>query len=139
MSSSKLFGSCLCGAVHFEIEGEISRVSHCHCSRCRKATGTGHATNVILKLTEATWPRGEELIRRYKLPEAKHFATCFCAACGSPLPRIDPERGLAVVPAGSVDGDLPRQPHMHIFWYSRAPWSCPAGELPVFAEYPPAS
>ncbi|WP_449360614.1 GFA family protein [Alishewanella longhuensis] len=38
-------GSCLCGAVTLEIHGGIDSIVHCHCSKCRKSTGTAYATN----------------------------------------------------------------------------------------------
>ncbi len=40
--------SCLCGAVAFEVEGPFERFLNCHCSRCRKATGTAHSCEVIV-------------------------------------------------------------------------------------------
>ncbi len=137
MSKVTLQGSCLCGAVRFEASGEISRFTHCHCSRCRKASGTGHATNLILHGADVRWTQGEALVRRYKVPEAERFATCFCSECGSPLPRFVPNLAMAVVPAGSLDQDPGLRPQAHIFWDSRAAWSCSAGDLPVHGEYPP--
>ena len=137
MSQTKLSGGCLCGAVEYEVSGQIVRFTHCHCSRCRKASGTGHATNLILKPASVSWLKGESLVRRYKVPQAERFATCFCTECGSPLPRIVPGLAMAVVPAGSLDKPPDVRPQAHIFWDSRAEWSCPDGGLPVFAEYPP--
>jgi hypothetical protein len=84
-----------------------------------------------------TWVEGEALLGRYKVPEAERFFTCFCSNCGSPLPRVVPELELVVVPAGSLDSAPPVAPQARIFWDSRADWSCAAGDLPVFAEYPP--
>ena len=49
MTQTTLSGSCLCGAVRYEATGEPKRFVHCHCSRCRKATGTGHASNLFLQ------------------------------------------------------------------------------------------
>src|SRR6202034_265236 len=46
MAESTVKGSCLCGAVKYEVTGEPKRFYHCHCSRCRKVTGTGHASNM---------------------------------------------------------------------------------------------
>jgi len=137
MSQIKLGGGCLCGAVQYEASGEIIRFAHCHCSRCRKASGTGHATNLILRPASVSWLKGEDRVRRYRLPEAERFATCFCAECGSPLPRVVPEMAMAVVPAGSLDDSPGLMPEAHIFWDSRVHWACPDGGLPVFAEYPP--
>ncbi len=138
MTQTRLTGSCLCGAVHYEIAGEILRFSHCHCGRCRKATGTGHSTNVVLKPSSFAWTQGEESVRRYKVQESERFTTCFCNNCGGQLPRVLPEYELAIIPAGSLDENPPLLPQSRIFWDSRAEWSCPAGDLPVYPEYPPA-
>jgi hypothetical protein len=51
---------------------------------------------------------------------------------------VVPELELVVIPAGSLDSAPPLAPQARIFWDSRADWSCAAGDLPVFAEYPPA-
>jgi len=137
MSKIKFSGSCLCGSVRYEVEGEYERFSHCHCQRCRKATGTGHASNVLVSpLSCLKWISGESLLVRYKVPEAKRFHNCFCSKCGSPMPRDIPALGAVLVPAGSIDSQLPEMPQNRIFWGSRAAWSCPAGELPVYSEYP---
>jgi hypothetical protein len=137
MSQIKFSGSCLCGAVKYEVEGKVERFSHCHCERCRKATGTGHASNVLVSpLSSLKWLSGESLLARYEMPEAKRFYTCFCSQCGSPMPRVIEQLDAVLVPAGSVDGDLPTLPQHRIFWESRADWSCQDDKLPVFSEYP---
>lgn len=137
MTQIKISGSCLCGSVQYDIEGDLKRFSHCHCQRCRKATGTGHASNILVSpLSSLNWVRGESLLARYKVPEAKRFYNCFCSNCGSPMPREISQLDAVLVPAGSADGELPVLPQHRIFWDSRALWSCPAGNLPVFSEYP---
>jgi hypothetical protein len=52
------------------------------------------------------------------------------------MPRQVPELHLLVIPAGSLDSMPWIEPEARIFWGSRAEWSCEAGDLPVFAEYP---
>lgn len=131
-------GSCLCGSVRYEVTGEPARFYHCHCGRCRKATGSAHASNLAIKGETVHWRSGESLVRSWKVPEAERFTSCFCAQCGSPLPRVVPALGLVVIPAGSLDGEPPLTPNARIFWASRATWSCAGDELPTFAEYPPA-
>ena len=137
MNIITLNGSCLCGAVLYQASGEITRFTHCHCSRCRKATGTGHATNLIMKQAKVEWIQGGELVHRYKVPTAERFTTSFCSECGAPLPRFVAEMAMAVMPAGSLDQTPGIKPQAHIFWDSRTDWSCAEGGLPVFAEYPP--
>ncbi len=137
MAVAKLSGSCLCGSVQYEISGDAVTFYHCHCQRCRKATGTGHASNIrVAPETCLTWTRGEALLKRYKVPEAERFYNCFCSHCGSPMPRVVPELGAVIVPAGSLNVDSPIKPQARIFWDSRVAWSCTGDDIPVFAEYP---
>jgi len=139
MSDIHLSGSCLCGSVAYEIRGELRQFNHCHCERCRKATGTGHATNIVMTPAKVEWTAGESLLSRYKVPEAKRFATVFCRECGSLLPRIAPDNSIAVIPAGTLDKDPGIRPERRIFQDSRADWSCPADDVPAFEQYPPSS
>lgn len=139
MSDLHLSGSCLCGSVAYEIRGESLQFNHCHCERCRKASGTGHATNIIMKPVSVRWTAGENLLKRYKVPEAERFATVFCSVCGSLMPRLAPDDSIAVVPAGSLDKDPGIRPERRIFQGSRVEWSCEANDLPGFDAYPPSS
>lgn len=134
MSVATFNGGCLCGSVQYELSGEPTRFYHCHCKRCRKSTGTGHASNLFIKDASLNWLKGETLVRYFKVPEAERFTRCFCQQCGSPLPRLVPELGVAVIPAGSLDNEPAIAPQARIFWDSRASWSCASGELPVFPE-----
>lgn len=137
MSDITLTGSCLCGSVKYEISGKAQRFYHCHCQRCRKATGTGHASNLLVTPENGLrWLKGEELLQRYKVPEAERFYNLFCSQCGSPMPRVVPELDGVLIPAGSLNGEPPMQPSARIFWDSRAQWSCGSDGLPVYAEYP---
>lgn len=136
MSRASFAGSCLCGSVAYEIEGEIRGFYHCHCQRCRKATGTGHASNVIIRPVSVTWTAGADLLKRYKVPEAQRFATNFCSNCGSLMPRIAPDMSLGVIPAGTLDVDPGVLPEARIFAGSRAAWSCDTRALPEHETYP---
>lgn len=138
MSEVQLAGSCLCGSIAYEIKGEALQFNHCHCQRCRKAGGSGYASNIILKPSSVTWTAGENLLRYYKVPEAKRFASNFCSECGSLMPRVTPDGRIAVVPAGSLDNDPGIRPERRIFTGSRAIWSCVADDVPGFDRYPPS-
>jgi hypothetical protein len=132
---SILTGSCLCGAVRYTASGEAQRFYHCHCSRCRKATGTGHATNLFLEGTLA-WNSGEALIRSYKPAAAERFTNSFCEVCGSRVPRFIEKLGMVFIPAGSLDDEPDLRPQARIFLDSRAHWSCDEAALPGFQNYP---
>jgi hypothetical protein len=129
-------GSCLCGGVAYVIEGAALRCWNCHCSRCRKARAAAHASNLFVQADDLRFTRGTELLASYKLPGARFFTQVFCRTCGAPMPRIDRERGLAVVPMGSLDGDPGIRPQRHIFAASKAPWYDIPDELPQDAESP---
>ena len=137
MNQIMLKGGCLCGAVQYEVAGEAKRFYHCHCSRCRKATGTGHASNIFLQPAILRWLAGQEHVRSFKVPEAKRFTNQFCEICGGRLPRQLTDSDIVLVPAGSLDAEPPIRPQAHIFAGSRANWSCTIGELPVYPEYEP--
>jgi len=129
MTNVSLKGSCLCGSVSYEITGDAGQFWHCHCERCRKATGTGHASNILMTPDSVKWTSGNDLLNYYKVPEAKRFATVFCSVCGSLMPRVAPDESFAMVPAGTLDNDPGVRPQGRIFQDSRAPWSCDTGEL----------
>ncbi|MBI3777738.1 MAG: GFA family protein [Gammaproteobacteria bacterium] len=135
MTQATFSGSCLCGSVQYEISGEPQRFYHCHCQRCRKASGTGHASNLLIKPGAIKWIKGEALIKSYKVPEAKRFTNCFCSNCGGRVPRYVKETDFFVIPAGSLDSDPTIQPQARIFWDSRVSWSCGDDGLPVYSEY----
>jgi hypothetical protein len=119
------------------VSGEPQAFFHCHCSRCRKATGTGHASNLFFQPGVLQWLAGEEQVRAYKVPEAKRFTNTFCAVCGSRLPRRANDSDAVMIPAGSLDEEAPIKPQARIFTASRASWSCGGDAIPVHQERPP--
>jgi len=84
--SKSIKGSCLCQAVSYQFHGPEYVFQYCHCSRCRKFTGSAHASNIIVDPKQFEWLSGEDQVGRFEHPQAKHFATCFCKTCGSSLP-----------------------------------------------------
>lgn len=128
-------GSCLCGAVRFEIEGDFERFFLCHCDRCRKGTGSAHAANLFSTTATLTWLSGEALATTYQVPSSRHQRS-FCSSCGSALPRAKPGGGMLVVPAGSLDSDVEIRPLAHIFFASRANWDEHLETVPKFDRLP---
>ena len=136
MSDKFLCGSCLCRSVRYKVRAPIQRFAHCHCSRCRKATGTGHGSYLYVVPADFSWVSGEQHTKRFDLPSAKSFATTFCTMCGSPLPYYTRNGLKVVIPAGSLDDDPDAVPQVRIFWESRAKWEGSADGLPTCAEFP---
>ena len=135
MAAEVLRGGCLCGTVTYEVESPLLRFAHCHCSRCRRATGSSHASNLYVVPKQFHWTSGEESVRRYDLPSAPSFSTTFCSRCGAPLPHHTRSGLEVVVPAGSLEEEPELEPQAHIFFESRPGWSCLNRELPQFREY----
>lgn len=131
-------GQCLCGAISYELSEPPVWAHACHCSRCRKTTGTAFAANLFFPIDALRYTRGEELVQRFKVPEAERFTTWFCSKCGSTLPFRNPARGLAGVPMGSLSDDPGFGLRAHIWCESKAPWFEIEGELPQHAEALPA-
>lgn len=137
MSQVTLKGSCLCGAVEYEVTGDPRRFYHCHCQRCRKSSGTGHASNVMLANATLVFSHGKSLIKQFKLPNAERFSRQFCTECGAPVARLVPALDAVVIPAGSLDDSTPIKPQARIYWDSRTDWTCDGDTLPRFSEGPP--
>jgi len=114
-------GACNCGSVAFEIDEDLSGVIVCHCSICRRSTGSNGIAVVIVSKDAFRWLRGEELIATWNKPDAD-WQGWFCKTCGSPLPGDNDETRM-FVPAGLiVDGDKGLSVLHHIYVDSRAPW-----------------
>jgi hypothetical protein len=126
-------GSCLCGAVRFSIVGEFERFFLCHCSHCRKDTGSAHAANLFSSTAELEWIAGKDEVSCYTLPGTRH-SRCFCSSCGSAMPYVT--AGMLVVPAGCLDSDTAPEPEAHIFVASKAQWDNGLADIPAFDTLP---
>ena len=135
MSETRATGSCLCGAVRYELQGPFSHMLHCHCSICRKHHGAPFATFVASPIDGYRLLAGEGNMGRYD--SSPHWHRPFCLTCGSVLPTLMPEHGLVIGPAGNLEGDLGTLPEMHMFVGSKAPWYEITDGLPQHATYPP--
>ena len=114
-------GVCNCGAVAFEISADLSGVIVCHCSICRRSTGSNGIAVVVIDKDAFQWTRGEEQIATWKKQDAD-WQTWFCGTCGSPLPGENDDLRM-FVPAGLIsDGDEALKVIHHIWVDSKADW-----------------
>jgi hypothetical protein len=133
-----LQGSCLCGGVRFEITAPFRRANHCHCSRCRKHSGTFGETQGRIPREDVRLLSGEGLLRVYvAAPDAGRKV--FCSVCGSSLFGGGwPDGPMISVRFGSLDGDPGIRPQYHAFVESRAVWDeLPEDGLPRYPDEPP--
>lgn len=133
MSSNNYTGGCLCGAFRFELNGAVDVVNLCHCSRCRKRTGSAFATVVHADYTDFKVVQGESSIRLFE-PEGWNPRR-FCGDCGSPLPGWDEEDNHVGIPAGLFD-NLDQKPQLQIMTDSKADWFEVVADIPAYGEFP---
>lgn len=124
-------GSCLCGTVKFRTGGDVTDMSHCHCSMCRKFHGAAFAT--YFSVSELTILSGSEAIGTYE--SSPGFSRTFCTQCGSPLPEQSESSNEFFVPAGLMDDDPGVRPVSHIFTESKAGWYSISDNLPQLTHY----
>ncbi|CBL46543.1 Conserved hypothetical protein [gamma proteobacterium HdN1] len=126
-------GSCLCGEVRYTVSGSFDRFFLCHCSHCRKDTGSAHAANLFASSAKLSWRSGESLVKVFQLPGTRH-ARSFCMICGSALPFSIGD--MTVVPAGSLDTGISNIPDGNIFTGSRATWDHDLHEAKNYDSFP---
>ena len=130
----RIQGGCLCGGVRFEVELPFLRANHCHCSRCRRHSGTFGCTQGRVWREQFQLLRGEGLVRSYGRGEGAVKA--FCTECGSSLFGGSwPEGRQVSIRLGSLDGDPGIRVQFHSFVDSRAAWDEICDDLP---QYPAA-
>jgi hypothetical protein len=128
-------GSYLCGGVRFEITGKVSGIGQCHCSLCRKASGTASNAVILTSRRSFNWVQGEELAQEWDSPSGR--GNSFCRVCGSPLPAYHPSGKLLWVPAGLLDDDPGTRVEQQIFVASKAPWDEIPEGVPQYEEAAP--
>ncbi|MGL1891636.1 MAG: GFA family protein [Spirochaetaceae bacterium] len=113
--------SCLCNKVKVEINGDFVIMTNCHCSKCRKFTGSAFGTLALCKKEDFKIVSGKEFISNYEMSD--DFTRTFCKCCGSPLPVEGHVafQGLVAIPAGILDDDPKIKPSKHLFVGSKAP------------------
>lgn len=134
--SLSYLASCLCGQVRLAINGPITAIIHCHCSKCRKSTGSAYATNGFVATSDLQLLTGAELLQFYAAaPGKKRY---FCQHCGSPVystNQAEPER--LRIRLGLLDCDISERPMSHNFVSSKANWDLFDCSLPQYDGYEP--
>ena len=114
-------GECSCGAVQYEVDAKLTGIYVCHCSICRRSTGSNGIAVVVVRKESFRWIRGQENVSTWKKP-GHDWQKWFCRICGAPMPgENDPRTVFA--PAGSLtEGGEALQVIHHVFVGSKAPW-----------------
>lgn len=127
-------GSCLCGAVEYEVDSIDTPVSHCHCQTCRKAHAAAFNTSAGVLREYFRWTQGEDVLSHFESSPGK--LRHFCSRCGSHLMAERTDKPHVVLRVATLDEDPGLRPIQHIWTSHRAEWLGYEG-LPEHEEWPP--
>ncbi|USD33779.1 MULTISPECIES: GFA family protein [Vibrio] len=117
----KLVGSCLCRKIQIEVSDEFEYMGNCHCSECRKFTGSDYSSVGGLSSDKFGFKSGEEFVSVFKKSAETELA--FCSCCGSSLFSRKLKTGKYNIRLGILDNEPTHKPSFHIFTGSKAPWN----------------
>ncbi len=130
-------GRCECSSVQYEVDGEITDFSHCHCSQCRRLHGAAFASFGGVPRNKFRYVSGEPDLKTYASSETSDRV--FCRKCGANiLVDFKPEPDVLYITLGTVDGDPKCPPGYHQFVGSKAPWYEICDDLPRHDTWPDA-
>jgi hypothetical protein len=124
-------GSCLCGAVAFEVDRLASPIGHCHCRTCRKAHGAAFATTARVERSHFRWVRGAEALRAFESSPGK--LRHFCGQCGTHLIAEWIDQPAVILRLGALDDDPGARPAVHIWLGDAVPWLGYRSEVPGYS------
>lgn len=128
-------GSCLCGAVEYELAGALGPILFCHCSRCRKANGSAFVAVSPVATGDFRIVKGQESLRSYRSDMG--VERVFCGTCGSPIiGKRDSMPETVRVRIGTLDTPLDAKVSAHIFVGSKAAWDEILDDRPQHQERP---
>lgn len=129
-------GHCECGRIRFEVDGDITDFSHCHCSQCRRLHGAAYATFAGVERNRFRYLCGESDLRVYASSPRNNRV--FCGVCGSTI-LVDPqdEPDALYLSMSTVEGDPPHPAAYHAYVGSRAPWHEITDDSPQYDRLPP--
>ena len=139
MSEDVLEGGCNCGAIRYRLSGKALGLAVCHCTNCRKQSGSAYSVNMVVKssdmeidgqlssYTDGDTESGQPVLRE------------FCGQCGSPIRSVQQAAPqIAVVKVGTLDHPEAYAPKVHIWTQSALPWvTIPEGAI-KFQKGPPS-
>jgi hypothetical protein len=127
-------GSCLCKAVAYEISGELGDFGYCHCTSCRKASGTAYGANVPVERARIRFTNGTAALSEYESSPGKFRA--FCSRCGSPIYAwLAAKPDVLRVRLGSLDTPFAKRAKAHTFVSDKAEWDVIDDDIPQFEKW----
>lgn len=125
-------GSCLCGAVTYEISGAVGNIVHCHCKTCRKAHGSAFSSVAAVLDNDFTL-LSKDSLKSYESSAGKH--RYFCSDCGSQIYAKRENTPHIILRLGCLDDDIDSIEKAHIWVSEKAKWYCINTQLPECDEF----
>lgn len=129
-----IHGQCLCEAVKFTFVSDALWAYQCHCSLCRKVTGSAYSTTLFAHEKGLEWKQGHEKVTDYS--KGNGYRLGFCSCCGSPVPNKFRDLPLYSVPLGCLDDVADINVVAQLYMGSKAAWEKGKLDGQQFAEIP---
>jgi len=133
----KIVGGCLCGEVRYESTSKPLMAAACHCTHCRKQSGTAYS--VIIGVTSDSLAISGDSLRTFKDvgSSGQPVERNFCSTCGSPLySRVRATEDILYIKAGSLDDSDWVTPNVEIWCDSQVGWSTLKKDMASFPTIP---
>jgi len=127
-------GSCLCGAVRYEVDALATPIGHCHCATCRKANASAYTSTAGVERDRFRLLAGADKLSAYESTPGK--LRRFCSVCGSNILAEWIDRPYVILRVATLDADPGDRPVMHIWTSHEVPWLVDGPGLPRHAERP---
>jgi len=128
-----LKGSCLCGAVRYEVDQLDMSIGHCHCTTCRKAHAAAYASTAGVMREHFRWVAGEEKLSAFESSPGK--LRRFCSVCGTHLLAERPAQPHVILRVPTLDDDPGIGPTMHIWTSHDVPWLRDGDGVPRYPQW----
>ena len=130
-----LQGSCLCGAVRYEVDQLDMPIEHCHCATCRKVHAAAYASTAGVMREHFRWTAGKERLSAFESSPGK--LRRFCSVCGTHLLAERPAQPHVILRVPTLDDDPGTRPTMHIWTSHDVPWLADGDDAPRYPEWQP--
>jgi hypothetical protein len=128
-----LVGKCYCGAVQYAVPDEFRYAMNCHCSNCRRTTGSAFKPFAGIERQKLVVTEGREDLLIYGDDKTNNT---HCKRCGSLLYSVVRDGAFVHVTMGTLVDAPSIRPSRHIFVGSKAPWFTITDDLPQHEEFP---
>ncbi len=129
-------GRCLCGAVSYEIEGDLQMCGVCHCKNCQRQAGSSYS--VLFAVADDQIKISGDLTTYEDHSDSGNVVyRHFCGTCGSPVKTSLPTQpGMTYIKAGTLDDTSVLNPQIHFWTNSKQDWVSVDDNVPQIAGNP---